>query len=46
MAIFDVKESQLKEIGITAGLVTLLIVAFYGTGLYLNIKKIKDADKK
>ena len=46
MAVFDIKESKLKDIGITAGLVTLLVVAFYGTGLYLNVKKIKDLDKK
>ena len=46
MALFDIKESQLKEIGITAGLVTVLIVAFYGTGLYINIKKIKEGVKK
>ena len=46
MAIFDIKESKLKEIGITAGLVTILIVAYYGTGLFINIKKLKDLDKK
>ena len=46
MALFDIKESQLKEIGITAGLITVLIVAFYGTGLYINIKKIKESAKK
>ena len=46
MALFEIKESKLKDWGITAGLVTVLIVAFYGTGLYLNVKKIKESDKK
>ena len=45
MPIIDIKESQLKNLGITAGLITVLIVAFYGTGLYLNIKKLKELDK-
>ena len=45
----DISPNNLKKIGTLAGVVSLVIVAFYATGLYRNylqIKKLKEADNK
>lgn len=45
----DINPSNLKKIGTVAGLVSIVIVAFYATGLYRNylqIKKLKKEDTK
>lgn len=38
----DISKEQLAKIGITTGLLLLLVTAYYTTGLYINYKKIKQ----
>jgi hypothetical protein len=38
----DLSKQQLAKIGITTGLLLLLVTAYYSTGLYINYKKIKQ----
>lgn len=42
----DLTQKELNSIGITAGLVTLLIAIYYGTGIYIHLKEIKNLNEK
>lgn len=42
----DISKEQLAKIGVTTGLVLLLVTAYYATGIYINIKKIKEINTK
>ena len=38
----DLTKEQLAKIGITTGLLLLLVTTYYATGIYINVKKIKQ----
>tara|TARA_R110001592_G_scaffold321960_4_gene600685 strand:+ start:8954 stop:9091 length:138 start_codon:yes stop_codon:yes gene_type:complete len=37
----QISKKDLAKLGITAGLVMLVVFSYYATGIYLNIQKIK-----